>query len=135
MLKIYNKELGDRFNNCFLHIPANMDSQTISFINKYLKSPMGNYKSNYYYDFLRKLIPLNAKQCLIWFFSSRPEKVIESFYDKSPLNVLIEAYNGMREYDKHNVILEKSMDIFDSLLHIPQYRNAHLRTFLKELEA
>jgi|GEM_PF-2751404 len=135
LLNIDDKELGDRFNKCFLHIPAKMDSQTISFINKYLKSPMGNYKSNYYYDFLRKLIPLDVKQCLIWFFSSQPNKTTNHFYDKSPLNVLIEAYNGMREYSQDNNILEKSMDTFDSLLQIPEYRNVHLRTFFKELEA
>lgn len=134
LLNINDKELGDRFNNCFLHIPANMDSQTISFINKYLKSPMGNYKSNYYYDFLRKLIPLDAKQCLTWFFSSQPEKTTDHFYDTSPLNVLIEAYNGMREYSQDNDILEKSMDTFDSLLQIPEYRNVHLRTFLRKLD-
>lgn len=134
LLNIDDKELGERFNNCFLHIPASMDSQTISFINKYLKSPMGNYKNNYYYDFLRKLIPLDAKQCLTWFFSSQPENITGQFYDKSPLNVLIEAYNGMREYSQDNDILEKSMDTFDSLLQIPEYRNVHLRTFLRELD-
>lgn len=111
-----------------------MDSQTISFINKYLKSRMGNYRSDYFYDFLRKLTPFDAEQCLIWFFSSQPERVTKDFYDKSPLNVLIEAYNGMREYDKDNVMLEKSMDTFDSLLQIPEYRNVHLRTFLRELD-
>lgn len=134
LLIIDDKELGERFNNCFLRIPANMDSQTISFINKYLKSPMGNYRSDYFYDFLRKLIPFDAKQCLIWFFSSRPERITKDFYDKSPLNVLIEAYNGMREYDKNNAMLEKSMDRFDSLLQISEYRNVHLRTFLRELD-
>ena len=136
LLNIDDKELGDIFNNCFLHIPANMDSQTISFINKYLESPMGNYKSNYYYDFLRKLIPLDAKQCLTWFFSSQPEKVNkDSFYEESPLNVLIEGYNGIREYDKENPILEKTMDVFDSLLQLPKYRNYHMRKFLNELES
>lgn len=134
LLNIDDKELGERFNNCFLHIPVSMDSQTISFINKYLKSPMGNYKSNYYYDFLRKLIPLDAKQCLTWFFSSQPENITGHFYDKSPLNVLIEAYNGMREYSQDYDILEKSMDTFDSLLQIPEYRNVHLRTFFRELD-
>lgn len=135
LLNIDDKELGESFNNCFLHIPTNMDSQTIAFMNKYIKSPIGDYRSDYFYDFLRKLIPFDAKQCLIWFFSSQPEKITKHFYDKSPLNVLIEAYNGMREYNKDNEILEKSMDAFDSLLQIPEYRNVHLRTFLKELEA
>ena len=136
LLSIDDKELGERFNNCFLHIPASMDSQTISFINKYLKSPMGNYKSNYYYDFLRKLIPLDAKQCLVWFFFSQPERInIDSFYIESPLNVLIEGYNGIREYDKENPILEKTMDIFDSLLQLSKYRNCHMRKFLNELES
>lgn len=135
LLNFDDKELYEKFNNCFLHIPSDMDSNLISFINKYVKSPVSNYSNNYFYDFLRKLINFNANQCLIWFFASKPESIqIEYFYDKSPLNVLIEGYNGIREYDKENPILEKTMDVFDSLLQIPQYRNFHMRSFLNELE-
>ena len=34
-----------------------------------------------------------------------------------------------------NTLLEKAMDMFDSLLKIQGYRNSHLRIFLKELSA
>lgn len=136
LLNFNDKELGDKFNNCFLHIPSYLDSSLISFLNKYVTSPISKYVNNYYYDFLRKLISFDANQCLIWFFASKPERIHkEYFYEKSPLNVLIEGYNGIREYDKDNPILEKTMDVFDSLLKIPQYRNSHMRRFFSELES
>ena len=69
----------------------------------------------------------------VWFFVSNPNGFKPDYYNRSPLNVLIEAYNGIREYEKDNPVLEKAMDTFDSLLQIPPYRNVHLRTFLKEL--
>jgi hypothetical protein len=133
LLDFDDKELGEKFNNCFLHIPAKIDKQIKSFLNNYVDSLISKYKGLYFYDFLRKLIPFDAYLCLEWFFDSKPNDFKHDFYEESPINVLIEAYNGIREYEKDNPILEKAMDIFDSLLQIPQYRNVHLRTFLQEL--
>ncbi|MDR0332387.1 MAG: AAA family ATPase [Dysgonamonadaceae bacterium] len=135
LLDFDDKELGKTFNSCFLHIPAKIDDNLKLFLGKYINSPISQYKDNYFYDFLRKLIVFDANLCLEYFFDSQPNDIKYDFYDKSPLNVLIEAYNGIREYEKENPILEKAMDTFDSLLYIPQYRNVHLRTFLKELSS
>ena len=133
LLDFDDKELGEKLNNCFLQIPAKIDDNLKFFLDKYVKSPISQYKNSYFYDFLRKLIPFDSEQCLVWFFASNPNDFKHDFYDESPLNVLIEAYNGIREYGKNNPILVKAMDTFDSLLQIPQYRNVHLRAFLKEL--
>jgi len=135
LLDFDDEELSKKINNCFMHIPKKIDSKLKIFTNKYVNSPISRYKSNYFYDYLRKLIPFDSEQCLVWFFASNPNDFKHEFYDKSPINVLIEAYNGVRKYEKDNSILEKAMDTFDSLLQIPQYRNVHLRTFLKELSS
>ncbi|KAA6336470.1 hypothetical protein EZS27_015379, partial [termite gut metagenome] len=135
LLHFNDEKLGEKFNNSFLHIPPKTDSMLTNFINNYLTSPICTFKSNYFYDFIRKLIPEDSRQCLEWFFESKPDCFKHNFYDTSPLNVLIEAYNGIREYERDEPILEKAMDTFDLLLQIPQYRNVHLRTFLKELSS
>lgn len=133
LLDFEDKELGEKINNCFLHIPTQINKNLISFLDKYVKSPISKYRDNYFYDFLRKIIPSDSSNALKWFFDSNPEEFNRDFYDKSPINVLIESYNGIREYEKDNPLLEKAMDVFDSLLKTPEYRNIHLRTFLKEL--
>jgi hypothetical protein len=135
LLHFDDKELGEKINHCFLHMPTQININLISFLDKYVKSPIGKYRDNYFYDFLRKIIPSDSHHVLKWFFDSNPEGLKRDFYDKSPINVLIESYNGIREYEKDDPLLEKAMDMFDSLLKIQEYRNVHLRTFLKELSA
>lgn len=133
LLNFEDEELGKKINHCFLNIPTQINSHLISFLNKYVKSPAGKYRDNDFFDFLRKIVPTDAHQALKCFFESKPENLKRDFYDRSPINVLIESYNGIREYEKNNPLLEKAMDMFDSLLKIQGYRNNHLRTFLKEL--
>lgn len=133
LLNFDDEELGKKLENNFHHIPVKLDSNLIKFLNKYLRSSLSKWKDKYFYDFLRKLIPYDSVQCLKWFFNSQPDYLTHDFYDKSPLNVLIEAYNGIREYEKDNSLLDKAMDTFDTLLQKSQYRNYHLRTFLREL--
>lgn len=135
LLDFNDKELGEKINHCFLHIPPIINDNLITFLNKYVKSAVGKYRDNYFFDFLRKIIPSDAHQALNCFFESKPEDFKQTFYEKSPINVLIESYNGIREYEKDNPLLEKAMDMFDSLLKIQGYRNSHLRMFLKELSA
>nr|WP_321521523.1 AAA family ATPase [uncultured Macellibacteroides sp.] len=135
LLNFEDEELGIKINRCFFHIPTQINSHLISFLNKYVKSPAGKYRDNDFFDFLRKIIPADPHQALKSFFESKPENFKRDFYDKSPINVLIESYNGIREYEKNNPLLEKTMDMFDSLLKVQGYRSNHLRMFLKELTA
>lgn len=135
LLDFEDEELGKKINRCFLHIPnpTQIDEPLLSFINKYLQSPVGKYRDNYFYDFIRKMIPSDSRKVLEWFFESKPEDFRRDFYDKSPINILIESYNGIREYKINDSLLEKAMDTFDSLLKIEKYRSNHLRVFLNEL--
>ena len=41
-----------------------------------------------------------------------------------PLQVVIQSYNAIREYDKSNPILEKAMNAFDRMLKMPEYRGS-----------
>lgn len=133
LLNFNEEEVGRKLENNFSHIPPNLNSNLIKFLNRYLKSSLSKFKDRNFYDFLRKLVSDDSTQCLKWFFDSKPDCLVHDFYDKSPLNVLIEAYNGVREYEKDNSLLDKAMDTFDELLQISQYRNNHLRTFLQEI--
>lgn len=54
LLDFNDKELGEKINHCFLHIPAIINDNLITFLNKYVKSAVGKYRDNYFFDFLRK---------------------------------------------------------------------------------
>jgi hypothetical protein len=135
LLEYDDKELGNKLDHCFLRIPPILNDHLRKFINRYLKSPVAKYKSNEFYNFLRKLIPINPSQCLIWLFNSDLSISKLDYHEELPVNILIESYNGIREYEKDNPMIEKAMDAFDELLQIPKYRNASLRTFLNKLSS
>lgn len=134
LLKFDDQELGKKFDNCFLHIPPKYSLYLESFILKYLSSPIGRYRGNYFYEFLLKIIPEAPEQCLDWFFKSNPEIPLEEWHIyHHPVNVLIESYNCIRKYEPHNPLLEKAMDMFDTMLKTPQHRSGHINEFLQEL--
>jgi hypothetical protein len=135
LLEYDDKELGNKMDHCFLHIPPILDNHLVNFIDNYLKSPIAEYKSNEFYNFLRKLISIAPSQCLIWLFNSKLRVSKLNYHEELPANILIESYNGIREYEKDNPMIEKAMDVFDELLQIPKYRNASLRTFLNKLSS
>lgn len=132
-----NKELGEEYATFFLHVKEEYSLELETFITNYLNSPISQFKNSKFYQFLRALVRYNPEQCLSWFFLSAPDNLSEKqFSSRShPLNVLIEAYNGIREYDKENQLLEKAMDTFDSLLSLSEYRSYNLKVVLKELDA
>lgn len=134
LLKFSEEALGKEFESSFMDLKeVEYGEELTKFISRYLKSTLVQYRGNHFYELLRELIPSNSKQCLNWFFESNPQELVQDFYDHSPLHILIEAYNGIREYDLNNPILEKAMDTFDQLLHISEYRNNHLRNFMQDL--
>lgn len=69
LLDFNDKELGEKINHCFLHIPPIINDNLITFLNKYVKSAVGKYRDNYFFDFLRKIIPSDAHQALNCFLS------------------------------------------------------------------
>ena len=136
LLSNYDDEkLGDEMNQCFYHFPEKLNEDLAVFLSNYVKSPIGKKRDQRFYNFIRKLITDDPSFILKCFFDSNPTEFIKDFYDESPINVLIEAYNAIREYEKNNPILEEAMNMFDSLLKIQKYRNNHLWMFFKELTA
>lgn len=135
MLKFDNEELGKQYDVSFSNFKDEYSPELEKFITNYLKSPISKFRSNFFYELLGNLIHNNSEQCLIWFFDSNPQYIVQEYYHRSPLNILIESYNGIRDYDKENPLLEKAMNTFDSLLLLSEYRNYHLNVVLKELES
>ncbi|MDR0230254.1 MAG: ATP-binding protein [Flavobacteriaceae bacterium] len=135
LLKYDDKENAENYNNLFLKLKVKYCPEVVTFIDNYLMSSVSIYKNDYFFKYIRDLISEDPERCLNWILVSNPIILPERYYDNTALNILIESYNGIREYDKENISLEKAMDMFDNLLQIPEYRNGSLNKFLKELES
>lgn len=135
LLKYDDKENTENYNNFFLKLKVKYCPEVVTFIDTYLKSSVSSYRNEYFFKYIRDLISEDSEKCLNWLLMSNPVIHPERYNDNTALNILIESYNGIREYDKENISLEKAMDMFDNLLQIPEYRNGHLNKFLKELES
>lgn len=135
LMKFNSASNGESFSSLFLKMEVTYSNEVIYFINRYLESPLAKYKNEYFYKYIQSLIPFDSVQCLQWFLLSDPNLTIGRYRNNISLNVLIESYYGVREYDKSNTSLEQAMDMFDTLLKIPEYRNIELSSFLKELES
>lgn len=135
LLKYDDKENAENYNNFFLKLKVKYCPEVVTFIDTYLKSSVSSYRNEYFFKYIRDLISEDSEKCLNWLLMSNPVIPPERYHDNTALNILIESYNGIREYDKENILLEKAMDMFDNLLLIPEYRNGHLNKFLKELES
>ncbi len=46
------------------------------------------------------------------------------YLQNEPIQVVLLAYNAVREYNKKDLLLERAMDAFDKLLMVPEYRNS-----------
>lgn len=86
LLDFNDKELGEKINHCFLHIPAIINDNLITFLNKYVKSAVGKYRDNYFFDFLRKIIPSDAHQALNYFLSLS-QKISNKLFTKRVLSM------------------------------------------------
>lgn len=135
LLKYDDQDNGESYNNFFLKLNVEYSRDVINFIEAYLNSPVSNHRNEYFFKYLLDLVSHDSERCLTWLLMSNPVIPPERYHENTALNILIESYNGIREYDKENTSLEKAMDMFDTLLQIPEYRNGHLNKFLKELES
>jgi hypothetical protein len=57
----------------------------------------------------------------------------ESALTKEPLQVIIDSYSTIREYESRTKSLELAMDAFDNMLKIPEYRG-NLKEMLNKLD-
>ena len=123
-----NEELGKVYEHGFLKIEKVVFSSNLEeFLDKYACSTIGKYRGYYFYSLLLKLSKDIPKKCIEWslqFEEHEKPDIQKRMLQNEPLQVVIQSYNAIREYDKNNPTLETAMDAFDRMLAISEYRGS-----------
>ncbi|MFA6200513.1 MAG: AAA family ATPase [Bacteroidales bacterium] len=127
-LNEYNEELGKVYELGFSRLDKIESSQNLeNFIEKYIHSSVGKYRGYHFYKLLLKLSNNIPEKCIEWslqFEEHEKPDIQQRMLRNEPLQVVIQSYNAIREYDKNNPILEKAMNAFDRMLTVPEYRGS-----------
>jgi len=104
-----------------------INDELILFIDQYTYSSIGKYRSHYYYEILLSLakdIPHKVIEWALAFKNHLKPDIQMRYLQNEPIQVILLAYNAVREYNKKDLLLERAMDAFDELLMVPEYRNS-----------
>lgn len=132
-----DEEIGKIYEFGLHYFEENFDEKILSFLHEYTCSIVGKYRSHYYYNLLLKISKDFPIKVINWVLTSEDNFISVNQLSNTrnePLQVILLAYNAIREYDKKDDTLEMAMDAFDKILIIPEYRNLALDV-LKKIDA
>jgi len=113
----------------------NIDKQSVEyFLDNYVNSIVGKYRGHYFYELLLKKTKDIPRKCIKWVFSfNNHEKpnITQNSLRNEPLQIIIQSYNAIREYNKEDSDLETAIDIFDEMLKVNEYRTGALEVLEK----
>lgn len=121
-------ELGNIYDGIFRHLIDWESALDIcNFLKKFIKSPICIYCSHEIYTYLKSQAVNNPNYCLEFLeklytkkshkHDEQPEEYMLGDYELQEITeILIDAYNNVRVYDKDNLSLESAMDLLDKLL-------------------
>lgn len=121
-------ELGNIYDGIFRHLIDWESALDIcNFLEKFIKSPICTYCSHEIYTYLKSQAVNNPNYCLEFLeklytkkshkHDEQPEEYMLGDYELQEITeILIDAYNNVRVYDKDNLSLESAMDLLDKLL-------------------
>lgn len=127
-LSFDEKELGNEYDDIFRHLSDWESSFNIqNFLDKFIKSPICAYCTHEIYTYLKSLAVDNPNYCLDFLeklytqkshkHADKPEGYTLGDYELQEITeILINAYNNVRVYDKDNHSLESAMNLLDTLL-------------------
>lgn len=133
-----DKELGEIYNRAFFHIKPHLFSLLKDFLYQYINSNVGKYREHPFYAFLLKTSNNHPKDCIALASSYKNHyspDITERMLRNEPLQVIVNAYNAMREYSKTNKSLESAMDVFDDILQNEHYRDSSAYQIIKDVDS
>jgi len=120
------EELGKTYEFGLHRFEDFINDYVVDFLDNYTYSPIGKYRSHYYYDLLLKISKDFPQKVIDWALAFenhlKPDIQMRDLQNE-PLKAVLLAYNAIRIYDKKDISLEKAMDAFDEILKVPEYRN------------
>lgn len=122
-----NEEIAKSFSFPFFHLEVHHFSLLKEFLFRFVDSKAGRFREDSFYRYLSKCTKEHPKECIQ--LASKFENHIsfnmrDRVLGNEPINVIISAYNQIREYDKSDNAIEEAMDVFDRILQNSKLRNS-----------
>ncbi|EKF54947.1 hypothetical protein I215_09511 [Galbibacter marinus] len=133
-----DKEVGEIYNQAFFHIKPHLFSELKDFLYKYVHSNVGKYREHPFYLLLLKSSNNHPEDCIVLASSYKNHyspDITQRMLKNEPLQVIVNSYNAMREYNKANEILEGAMDVFDDMLQNEDYRDSSAYQIIKDVDS
>ncbi len=135
---IEDKEVGEIYNRAFFHIKPHLFSRLKKFLYRYVNSKVGKYREHPFYDFLLKSSNNHPNDCIALasnYKNHNSPDITKRRLSNEPLQVIVNSYNAMREYNKANESLESAMDVFDDILQNEDYRGSSAYEIIKDVDS
>jgi hypothetical protein len=134
-------QIADEYDISFYHLKPEMFPKIEEYLFKYAQSKTGRKKQHSFYHFLQGCIKYYqtkhiAEKCiaLCQIHNNNAKQEDEDIYSsQEPLQVVLDSYYLIREYSEKTPSLELAMDVFDSMLKLPEYRG-NLNRMLNSLD-
>lgn len=122
-----NEEIAKSFSFPFFHLEVHHFHLLKDFLFQFVESKAGRFREDSFYRYLSKCTKEYPKECIQ--LASKFENHIsfnmrDRVLGNEPINVIISAYNQIREYDKSDSAIEEAMDVFDRILQNSKLRNS-----------
>ena len=131
------KELGETYEHEFIHLQENLFNPLFDFLIEYVSSEIGKYRDYHFYRYLLKITKDEPEKCIelvLKFHTHLKPDFHSRMLMNEPLQIVIQAYNAIREYKVETKYLEMAMNVFDEMLKEPDYRVPALEV-LQKLDA
>lgn len=128
-LSIENKELGDTYERQFHRLSTSHFNNLYVFLSEYSRSEVGKYREYNFYQYLLKAAKDEPEKCIDLAFNFKAHvkpDIQKHILRNEPLQVVIQAYNAIRDYKNTSEYLEIAMDVFDEMLKVREYRGTAL---------
>jgi hypothetical protein len=131
-----DEDLANVYDLMFDCISSWTQIEKVTFTNLYLTSPMSHYAYRQFYKYLGEQALVDPHQCLRWLkqlYDAKSAELKEYYSSSKFIEILIQAYNGIKQFNRSDKVLEEAMDLLDVMLSNQENR-VQMTQFLNSLD-
>jgi hypothetical protein len=120
-----NEKIAKTYSFAFHHLEVRVFKKILNFLHQYTVSNVGKHREYPFYNYLLKCSNEYPQDCIALisdFETHFGQDVSLRRLSSGPMNVIIQSYNAIRDYNITDESLEKAMDVFDNILQDSEYR-------------
>jgi len=125
-IDVDDKDLANTYSHSFYHLDVEVFLKIFEFLKMYVNSEVGKNRDQAFYMYLKKCSNDYPEECIELtkgFNNNSSENNQRRLYRNEPLNVIVQSYNSIRDYNSKSKSLEDAMNVFDELIENSEYRS------------